>query len=68
MSISSTEIPLPSYIFCVGLGLTQASRDQPLTEPWITAFLMATAAFDIPTFGRIAWGGMGQGHLTARRP
>jgi len=62
--------PLSRYIFWVGLELTQASRDRPLTEPWITAILMmATAAiFEIPTLGRIAWGGKGQGPLTVRRP
>lgn len=35
--------PLSSYLFWVGLGLTQVSHDQPIWEPWIVAITMTSA-------------------------
>lgn len=46
MSNYLSVIPLPSYIFRVGLVLTQASHDQLLTEPWTTAALTMAAIFE----------------------
>lgn len=46
MSNYLSVIPLPSYFFWVGLVLTQASHDQPLTEPWTTAVLTMAAIFE----------------------
>lgn len=37
--------PLSSYIFWVGLGMSQATHDQPFTEPWLAAIVMMAATF-----------------------